>query len=218
MTRNPIVPTLFCLLVALAAAGCGDASADETFASQCQRMCAHGDACPNLVAQPDCVANCEEAVADAAALGGTCPGLLDEVISCQQRLSCSELTDRARGGFYDDQCVVRDEALRQCVPGDRVPSDDGTPDGVGELALACQAACDAFDACPRTRAEVNCLEICIDGFGGLQNGEEDCTDALVDSLNCQAGLTCAELEDRAVGRGLEDGCTDVDRWTARLCI
>lgn len=218
MTRNPIVPTALCLLVALVAAGCGDASADETSASQCQRLCEYADSCPRVFAVDDCVSNCEDAVEEAAALGGTCPGSLDDFISCQQQLSCSDLADRARGGFYDDACVPREEALRECVPGDAPSLGGGNPDEVGELALACQSLCDAYDDCPTIVPEPDCLSICVDGLLEPQNGEAVCADAVVDMVNCRAAMSCRELDSFARDPDIEDRCTDSVRRAARLCI
>lgn len=212
--HDPVRMTL-CALALLSSIGCGDSSP----ASSCEALCQRADSCPNLYAEKDCVSVCEESVKQAQALGGTCPGAIDDVIACQTGLSCSELSVRAVSSFYDDECVAVEQAAVKCEPGDPVGSDPSAnqpPDD--ELALACSGLCDALDACPRTRAESNCLQICVEGYRSAQNGSEACSTAVVDTLNCQSAMSCEEIENRVLGRSVDDACRASDQRAISACL
>lgn len=217
MIRKNTIRFVVCLCASLAAAGCGDPSSDDfgsssnAIRSECEQMCQHGDSCPNLYAESDCVSVCEEAVEDAELLGGTCPSALDEVIACHTRLSCDELTRRAVGSYYNDDCVAKEEAAKRCEPGDPSPPND-------ELALACEALCNAIDDCPSTFAERDCAEICVEGFDRVDNSLADCSNAIIDTLTCQAGMSCAEIEARVLGRGTADSCDGADSRAEAICV
>ena len=208
-TQIALVP--LCLIaLAGAVAGCGDASADGGSASKCEQMCQHGDSCPNLYAPSDCVSSCEAAVADAELLGGTCPGALDVAIRCQLNLTCNELMTRATRNSYNDQCVARELAAVQCIPAGPEPASD-------ELLLACEAVCGAIDDCSRTEATSTCVQVCVADYGRAENGASDCSDAIVDTLTCQAAMTCTEIENRVLGRHADDSCRDADRGLETAC-
>jgi len=210
MIRNHSIRFVLCLGACFAATGCGDASPDGGIGSKCQQMCQHGDDCPNLYAPSDCVSNCEAAVADAELVGGTCPGALDVAIGCQLNLSCEELMRRAISSSYDDQCVAKEQAVLQCTPGEPEPASD-------ELSLACEAVCAAIDDCPRTDANSNCIEVCVADYGRAENGSADCSRAIVNTLTCQAAMTCTEIENRVLGRATDDACRNADRTLRSTC-
>lgn len=215
MSRNETLQFVLCAVAILTSVGCGDAAAG----SACEERCQRADSCPNLVADSDCVSVCEEVVEQAQALGGTCPGAIDDVVACHTGLSCSELTARVTSSFYDDECVALEQAAQRCQPGD--PVDTGSspdPEPVDELTLACDAACTAIDACPTTRAEVDCLQICVDGYGAAGNGSAACRAAIIDTVNCQAGMTCQEIENRVRGLSSYDTCRAADDRAAALCV
>jgi hypothetical protein len=212
MTRKKTVRLAIYLGTLLAAVGCGDASPDAV-ASQCEQVCQHADSCANLYAESDCVSTCELALEEADSLGGTCPGALDKVIACQTRLTCSELTSRAVGGYYNDDCVAVEQAATGCVPGD--PVEPEAP--ADELTLACESACRAIDDCPRTAAEYDCVDICVTGYGSADNGDEACSGAIVDTLTCQAAMSCTEIENRVLGRTSYDSCRDADQTAVTIC-
>ena len=212
-TQIALVP--LCLIaLAGAVAGCGDASADGGSASKCEQMCQHGDSCPNLYAPSDCAAECEAAVAEAKTRGGSCPGTLDAVIACHTQLSCGELQTRALSRFYDDECVAKERAAALCIPGEPIgdePEDD-------ELTLACAAVCDAVNDCPRAQAEPTCVDICVADWRRAQNGAESCNGAIIDSLSCQAAMSCAEIENRILGRDYNDSCRVADNAAQNICF
>lgn len=219
MIRTNTIGFVVCLGAILVAIGCGDASSDGTIGSKCEQMCQHGDSCPNLYAENDCVSSCEAAVKEAALLGGTCPSTIDEVLACQMRLTCDELTRRAVGGYYNDDCVAKDEAATQCVSGDPVePGASDQPGSTDELALACEAVCDAVDHCPSLFAEPDCVQICVDGFRAAENGSDSCAEAIVNTVTCQAAMTCEELSNRVNGRGIHDSCREADRFAEQRCF
>jgi hypothetical protein len=213
MIQNHTLTTVLALGALVGAAGCGDASASDSVGGKCAQMCQHGDSCPYLYAERDCVSECETAVEEAALLGGTCPGAIDEVIACHTQLTCDELTRRATGGFYNDECVMREQAAAQCIPGDAVEPDPNAD----ELTLACEAVCNAIDDCPRTLAEPDCLEVCVSGYRRADNGMASCTAAIVDTLNCQAAMSCSEIENRVRGGAPNDSCLEADRTAEASC-
>jgi len=210
MISKNTIRLVLCLAAFLAAVGCGDASPDGAIGSKCQQMCQHGDKCPNLYAPSDCVSTCEAAVADAELLGGTCPGALEVAIGCQLNLSCDELMRRAISSSYTDQCVAREQAVLQCIPGDPEPAGE-------ELSLACEAVCHAVDDCPRTEATANCVQVCVADYGRAEDGAADCSGAIVNTLTCQAAMTCAEIENRVLGRPSDDSCRNADRSMQSTC-
>ncbi|MBW2403185.1 MAG: hypothetical protein JRF42_05110 [Deltaproteobacteria bacterium] len=212
MIRNNTVRFVVCLGALFAAVGCGDASSDA-IGSKCEQMCQHGDSCPNLYAESDCVSTCVRAVEEADLLGGTCPDAIDNVVGCHTALTCDELTRRAVGSYYDDACVAVEQAATRCVPGDPVEPEPPAD----ELTFACEAVCTAIDDCPTTFAEPDCVEICVNGYRSAENGSEACTGAIVDTLTCQAAMTCSEIENRVLGRTTDDSCRDADRRAEELC-
>jgi hypothetical protein len=214
MTRNTILRLAISLGALLIAAGCGDASTDGGIGSKCEQMCQRADDCPNVYAESDCVSVCEKTVEAAAQLGGTCPQAVDAVVDCTIQLSCDELFTRALGGYYNDECVAKERAANQCVPGDPVEQ----PNSDDELLLACQAICDAGDDCPGLVPDADCVQGCYDGFGAFEDGTAACHEALVTAVNCQAALSCTELSNRVNQRGFDDSCTETDRIAEQLCL
>lgn len=212
MIRIHTIRFVVCLGALFAAVGCGDASSGE-IGSKCEQMCQHGDSCPNLYAESDCVSTCELAAEEADLLGGTCPRAMDEMIECHTRLTCDELTSRAIGSYYNDDCVAKEQAAKRCIPGDSVEPE--TP--ADELTLACDAVCNAIDDCPSTLAEPDCVEICINGYRSAENGAAACSGAIVDTLTCQAAMTCAEIGNRVLGNLTDDSCREADRTAESLC-
>ncbi len=210
MIRTKPLQIVFVAGALLTSVGCGDDAAG----SACEERCARADSCPNLVADSDCVSICEDAVEQAQALGGTCPGAIDAVIACQTSLSCTELTARVVSSFYDDECVAVEQAAQRCVPGEPFTPDPSTD----ELTLACEAVCEAIDSCPTTRAEPNCLQICVDGYGAAENGTMACSGAIIDTLNCQAAMSCEEIENRVRGLSAADRCRGADDRAAAACL
>lgn len=210
MICNYTTRFVLCLGAFLAAVGCGDASPNDGIVSKCQQMCRHGDNCPTLYAPSDCVSTCEAAVADAELLGGTCPGALDVAIGCHLNLSCDELRRRAISSSYNDQCVVSERAVLQCIPAGREPAND-------ELSLACEAVCNAIDDCPRTDATSNCVQVCLADYGRAENGAADCSGTIIGTLTCQAAMTCTEIENRVLGRSTDDSCRNADRTMQSTC-
>jgi hypothetical protein len=186
-------------------------------------MCAKADSCPNLYAESDCVSSCEVVVAEAAELGGTCPRAVDNMIACHKALSCTDLTQRAISNYHVDECTPTEQSVRSCEAGDPVAPGDGgnqedpelPPD---ELALACDALCQAIDSCPTTRAESDCLEVCVTSYGSVENGSSVCRGALIDTLNCQAAMTCGEIENRVRGYDAFDSCREADDHAAEVCL
>jgi len=214
MTRNTIVGLAISLGALSTAAGCGDASADGSFVTKCEQMCRRADDCPNVYAQSDCVSVCKAAVEQAALLGGTCPGAVDELVECNMQLSCDELFTRALGGYYNDECVAKERAANQCAPGDPVEQ----PGSEDELRLACQAICDAGDDCPTLASDRDCLQGCYDGFSAFEDGTAACHEAVVSAVNCQAALSCTELSNRVNQRGFNDSCTETDSIAEQRCF
>jgi hypothetical protein len=218
MTRYT-TPILAICLSALITAGCGDASASDSVGGKCARMCERADGCQNVEADDDCVSVCEEAVAAAASLGGTCPGSLDDFIACHTQLSCGELFARALGGYYDDECVATQQALDRCTPG--APGDPDPRDqqpGTDELELACEAFCETGDECPNLVPDADCVQGCYEGFGQFLDGTSECSEALINAVNCQAALSCGELGARVNGSNGFDSCRDSDRLAESLCL
>ena len=219
MTANNTLLLTLCIGVLTSVAGCGDASASDSVGGKCARMCERADGCQRVEADDDCVSVCEEAVEAADSLGGTCPGALDDFITCHTQLSCGELYARALGGYYNDECVVRQAALDRCTPG--APVDPGPSDeqpSTDELELACEAFCETGDECPNLIPDADCVEACYDGFGQFLNGTVECSNALINAVNCQAALSCSDLGNRVNGRAALDGCTDSDSAAERLCF
>lgn len=220
MTRETTVLFAICLGVLAAVAGCGDESAAGSTASLCAQMCGNVDDCPNVYWQGDCMADCENALDAVELAGGACPEELDDLLGCQAQLSCGELSNRANGGFYDDECVARERRLLSCESrsaSDDDPSDDNP--GATELELACAAFCETIDDCPGLYTEPNCVQLCAETFGAFENGAATCSDAIVDAVNCQSSLSCSDLGNR-VGGGqvMIDSCTDTDRAAEALCF
>jgi hypothetical protein len=176
-------------------------------------MCQHGDSCPYIYAEADCVSECEAGVEEAKLLGGTCPEAIDELIDCHTRLTCEELTRRATGGYYNDDCVAKEQAVQQCIPGESTSSEVVED----ELSLACAAICGAIDDCPTTFAEPNCVDVCLTGYRRAKNGSPSCTDAVIETINCQAAMNCEEIENRVLNRSSDDSCRDTDRLAEGAC-
>lgn len=219
MTANNTLLLTLCIGVLTSAAGCGDASASDSVGGQCARMCERADGCQNVEADDDCIAVCEEAVVAADSLGGTCPGALDDFIACHTKLSCGELYARALGGYYNDECVAKQQSLDRCTPGapaERDPSEEQpTTDG---LELACEAFCETGEECPNLVPDDDCVQGCYDAFAEFLDGTSECSEALVDAVECQASLSCADLGERINGGNGFDACLDTDRLAESLCL
>lgn len=211
--RNFIIATL---LGAFALAlGCGDSSGVGGAAtSLCEAMCAHGDACPNLYAEADCVSVCEQAMAVADDLGGTCPAALDNVVSCHAKLSCDDLTARTFNSSHIDECTSLEQAANRCEPGPVVdPTDNSNPD---QIYLSCGGFCESATNCGIV-FESDCLTACVDAFEPAQAQSSACAQTFVDSFDCYASMTCGELVDRVNDVSRVDSCTAVDNDAARVC-
>ena len=211
MIRNGCVSLVFVWALLLGASGCGDASAAG---SPCQQMCQSWEDCPGLTWGVDCLSICEEAVEDANALGGSCPALFDEVVECWTQLTCSEVYLRNTSGFYDDECVVKETAVAQCVPGEPATPDDE----LDEFSLACEALCEAIDDCPTLEANADCRETCVTQFTSFENGTELCTESLINDINCRAGLSCTALRNRITGSSVPDACGEADAIAEAACF
>jgi hypothetical protein len=100
--------------------------------------------------------------------------------------------------------------VAQCIPSGPEPASD-------ELSLACEAVCGAIDDCARTEAASNCVQVCIADYGRAKNGASECGNAIVDTLTCQAAMSCTEIENRVLERQTDDSCRDADRRLERVC-
>jgi hypothetical protein len=214
--NNNIVRALICVGVLTAGIGCGD----DAGGTPCEQACARIDSCPNVRSEDSCVETCEDVVAQSAALGGSCPGAVDEVIACHMALSCTDITQRAISSYHVDECTPKEQSADNCEPGDPVDPNDGrNPEPpADELALACGALCDAVDLCPTTYAESGCLDACVATFGSVGNGTAACRGAIIDTLDCQSAMTCSEIENRVLGYELSDSCRAADNRAAAICI
>ena len=120
-------------------------------------------------------------------------------------MTCSEIEDRVFGRMKDDSCRDADRnAEAPCSP--------------DLLSLPCEAVCTSIDDCPTIVGDPDCAENCVDGFRSAENGSEACTGAIVDTLTCQAAMTCSEIENRVHGRTTDDSCRDADSKAAGLCL
>jgi len=215
MNRTKTLQLMMFVAALITSAGCGD----EAPQSACEASCQRADSCPNLSAESDCVSACESLVEEAQKLGGTCPGAIDEVIACHTGLSCAELTNRVVGGFYNDECVAVEQAALRCEPGEAiVPSQSPDELPVDELTLACEATCSSIDSCPTTRAESNCVQICVSGYSDADNGTAACRSAIIDTLNCQAAMTCGEIDRRVRRLRMDDSCRSADEQAGAICF
>lgn len=201
------------------AAGCGDADASDVMPSTnnlCATMCAHGDACPNLYAEADCVSDCELAVDEAAALGGTCAYALEDFVECYGTLSCADLDARTRNSSRVDACTSAEQSAVHCDPWtvDEV-SEPVEPD-MGEVRLACEAVCESMAACS-LEFESDCESVCVMGYAPYQAHSPACAETFVDAFSCYSNMTCAELVNRVNETGRIDSCTAIDDRTINVC-
>jgi hypothetical protein len=216
MIRDNFVGSLICVGVLVGGVGCGDADpADGAYANVCEAACGAADECPNLYYESDCVAECENAKAQAEVIGGTCPAAMEAQIACHAGLSCQDLFGRATSSSPSDECVQADAEVQNCVA-DVDPTDQGDRPA-DELTLACDGLCNAIDACPTTYAEPSCLQECLAAFGSAQNGSATCSSAVIDAVNCQAGMSCSEIENRVRGVSAFDSCRSVDNEAVAIC-
>ena len=210
---------LFAIAVAVAAAGCGDNGIPgSTELGLCEAMCENGDACPSLYAEADCVSDCQRALDDAAELGGTCTGAMEDLVVCSANLSCSDLTARTLNPNHIDECSSFERELSRCVPdlpGKPSPSHAQEP-ATSEVELACQSFCESAGACG-VRFNGDCVEACVGGFDAYVAVSTQCAQSYVDSFDCYSNMVCAEITDRVDERGGRDTCTSVDDYTIRVC-
>ena len=72
-------------------------------------------------------------------------------------------------------------------------ADDTTLTLEDELQLACEAFCDSPSSCRRFPAAEDCAADCVNEVG--PEGDEVCTAARIDLLNCYSALSCGSLAD-----------------------
>ncbi|MEM7435382.1 MAG: hypothetical protein AAF436_09550 [Myxococcota bacterium] len=206
---------LLALGVALLGSGCGDsAQADSLGSPLCEARCANGDACPGIEAQFDCVSECEEALAQADALGGTCPQAMEDVFVCQSNLSCRDIESRLLSPNHVDECTSFERAVQFCEP---APAASPTPTPTNsEPLLACEAFCDSAEACGVEFRE-DCVQVCASGYPEYEAQSAACGQTFVDAFDCYSNLTCGELLDRINEVGRVDSCTAIDDWTITIC-
>jgi hypothetical protein len=201
------------------AAGCGDAGASDGMLdtkSVCEAMCAHGDACPNLYAEADCVSECELAREQAAALGETCAYALEDFVECYGTLSCEELEARTLNRNSVDACTSEERAAVQCEPWQNDEVSEPVEPDMDEIRLACETFCDALAGCS-LETEADCETVCVMGYAPYQAHSPACAETFVDAFSCYSNMTCSELVNRVNETGRIDSCTAIDDRTINIC-
>ena len=197
--------------------GCGDASAgaaDEE--SLCAAMCAHGDACPNLYAEADCVSECEAAREQAAALGGTCAYALEDFVECYGNLSCEDLGARVQNPNSVDACTPAEQAAVNCEPWTSDDSPEPLEPEMDEVRLACQSFC-ARNADCGIEFESDCESVCLMSYAPYQAHSPACAATFVDAFSCYSNMQCSELVHRINETSRIDSCTVIDDQAISAC-
>lgn len=200
-------------------AGCGDADASDAMSgtqSLCETMCAHGDACPTLYAEADCVSDCEFAMEEATALGGTCAYALDDFVECYGTLSCEDLVARTLNPNSVDACTPAEQAAVQCEPWVVDETSEPAEPDMDEIRLACESFCQSLAACS-LETESDCETVCVMGYAPYQAQSPACAETFVDAFSCYSNMTCSELVNRANEAGRVDSCTAIDDHTINVC-
>ena len=220
--NNKRGPNTFRFAIVLAsfalAAGCGDADASDGMSgtkSLCETMCAHGDACPNLYAEADCVSDCELAMDDATALGGTCGYALDDFVECFGTLSCEDLEARTLNPNSVDACTPAEQAAVQCEPWVADATSEPVEPDMDEVRLTCEAFCESVVACNLEFAD--CESVCVMSYAPYQAQSPACAETFIDAFSCYSNMMCSELVNRVNETGRIDSCTAIDDRTINVC-
>jgi len=199
------------------AAGCGDASAVSPNAqSLCEAMCAHGDACPNLYAEADCVRECELAREQAAALGGTCAYALEDFVECYGNLSCEDLDARVKNPSSVDACTPAEQAAVNCEPWAADDSSEPAEPEMDEVRLVCKTFC-ARNADCGIELESDCESVCLTSYAPYQAHSPACAATFVDAFSCYSNMQCSELVNRINETSQIDSCTAIDNQAISAC-